>query len=103
MGPSRWTFLRDLVAKHPDRPILGSGDVWDVHDIFRMIAYTGVSAVSVARGCIGNPWIFRQARDMMAGREPSPPTISDQREVLLQHFDLSVAVNGADHAGRMMR
>lgn len=103
VGPSRWTFLRDLVAKYPDRVIFGSGDVWDAGEIFRMIAYTGVSAVSVARGCIGNPWIFRQAREMMSGRQPAPPTIAEQREVLLEHFRLSVAVNGENSAGRMMR
>lgn len=103
IGPSRWTFLRDLVRRYPDRLIFGSGDVWDVHDIFRMIAYTGVHAVSVARGCIGNPWIFRQARQMMAGEPPLPPTIAEQREVLEQHFALSVALNGEALAGRMMR
>ncbi len=103
IGPSRWAFLRDLVSRHPDRLIFGSGDVWDVHDIFRMIAYTGVHAVSVARGCIGNPWIFRQARQMMAGNPPLPPTIAEQREVLEQHFALSVALNGEELAGRMMR
>lgn len=103
LGPSRWTFLRDLVRAYPDRLIFGSGDVWEVEDIFRMIAYTGVHAVSVARGCIGNPWIFRQARDMMAGHPPLAPTIAQQRDVLLQHFDLSVAVNGEQAAGRLMR
>ena len=103
LGSSRWTFLRDLCERYPDRPILGSGDVWDVHDIFRMIAYTGVSAVSVARGCIGNPWIFRQARQMLAGQAPTAPTLAEQRAVLLEHFALSMALNGEKHAGRMMR
>lgn len=103
MGPSKWTFLRDLMLRHPDKLVFGSGDVWDVHEIFRMIAYTGVQAVSVARGAIGNPWIFRQAREMMAGLPPSKPTIGEQREVLRQHFELSVAINGERHAGRMMR
>ncbi len=103
IGPSRWTFLRDLVARHPDKLIFGSGDVWAVHDIFRMIAYTGVHAVSVARGAIGNPWVFRQAREMMAGLPPSQPSVAEQREVLRQHFELSVAINGERHAGRMMR
>ena len=68
-----------------------------------MLAYTGVHAVSVARGCIGNPWIFRQARQMLAGEAVTRPTIAEQREVLLQHFDLSVAVNGENRAGPMMR
>lgn len=103
VGPSRWTFLRHLVRARPDRVILGSGDIWTVEDIFRMLAYTGVSAVSVARGCIGNPWIFRQARDMLAGLPPRAPGIDEQRDALLQHFDLSVAVNGENLAGRLMR
>ncbi|HYF14508.1 MAG TPA: tRNA-dihydrouridine synthase family protein [Phycisphaerales bacterium] len=91
VGPSRWTFLKDLRERYPDRVFFGSGDVWGVEDIFRMIAYAGVSGVSVARGCIGNPWIFRQARDMMAGGPPRPPTVAEQREVLREHFRLSLA------------
>ncbi len=103
MGPSRWDFLRDLVKRHPDRPVAGSGDIWESADIFRMIAYTGVSAVSVARGAIGNPWIFKQAREMMAGRPALPPTLAEQHSVLRQHFDLSVALHGERAAGKLMR
>ncbi len=103
MGPSRWPMLADLVKRYPDRPVFGSGDVWEVADIFRMIGYTGVSGVSVARGCIGNPWIFRQARQMMAGHPPAPPTAAEQRAVLEEHFRLSVSLNGERVASRMMR
>ncbi|MGP1345966.1 MAG: tRNA dihydrouridine synthase [Phycisphaerales bacterium] len=103
IGPSRWTFLRDLVRARPDRVVFGSGDVWGVDDIWRMLEYTGVHAAAVARGCIGNPWIFRQARAMMRGERSQRPTIAEQRAVLLEHFDLSVAVNGERLAGRLMR
>jgi tRNA-dihydrouridine synthase len=103
VGPSRWPALRDLTRRYPDRLIFGSGDVWNAADIFRMIAYTGVHAVSVARGCIGNPWIFRQARAMMRG-EPAPaPTITQQRAVMLEHLDLAIRLNGERLAGRTMR
>ncbi len=103
IGPSRWDLLHDIVRRRPDRLILGSGDIWDVNDIFRMIGYTGVAAVAVARGCIGNPWIFRQARQMMAGETPTAPTIAEQRAVLEDHFRLSVSINGEDRAGKTMR
>ncbi|MFM9958413.1 MAG: tRNA dihydrouridine synthase [Phycisphaerales bacterium] len=103
VGPSRWTMLRDLCARDPQRIVFGSGDVWNVHDIFRMLAYTGVKAVSVARGCIGNPWVFRQARQMMAGLPPTEPTLEEQRAVLEEHFALSAALHGEEPAGRMMR
>lgn len=94
VGPSRWDPIRDLVRRYPDRVIFGSGDIWNASEIFRMLAYTGVQAVSVARGCIGNPWIFRQARDLLAGRSPEPPTVNEQRDVLLSHCELAVLVSG---------
>jgi tRNA-dihydrouridine synthase B len=108
VGPSRWTFLRDLVARHPGKLIFGSGDVWRAEDIFLMIGYAGVSAVSVARGCIGNPWIFRQAREMLAGRAPASPTIAEQRAALEEHYRLSLAVtrrfrHGEEQTSKMMR
>lgn len=93
VGPSRWDLLRDIVRRSPDRVVFGSGDIWSVHDVFRMIAYTGVRAVAIARGCIGNPWIFRQARMMLAGDAPLPPTIAEQRDVLEQHYALALAAN----------
>lgn len=102
-GPGQWDFLRDLTSRHPEKVIFGSGDIWEANDIFRMLDYTGVHAVSVARGCIGNPWIFRQARQIMAGENPLAPSITDQREVLLQHFELCCAEHGEKLAGRLMR
>lgn len=112
VGPSRWDLLRQIVqqlrAQHPDCIVFGSGDVWGVGDIFRMVEFTGVNGASVARGCIGNPWIFRQARDLLAGREPLPPTVAEQRAVLEDHFELALAVNASCrkpevYTGRVMR
>jgi tRNA-dihydrouridine synthase B len=102
-GPGWWAFLIDLVKRHPDRLILGSGDIWTAQDIFAMLEVTGVSAVAVARGCIGNPWLFRQARELMAGRPPERPNLAEQRRALLDHYDLSVRLWGERAASRMMR
>jgi len=103
LGPAKWDFLRDLRRRHPDRIFFGSGDIWEVEDIFAMLEWTGVSGVSVARGCIGNPWIFRQARSLMAGGEPVVPAPVEQRRALVRHFELAVALHGETRAGRLMR
>jgi len=108
VGPSRWDLLRELVSRHPGLPIFGSGDIWNAGDIFRMMKYTGVVGAAVARGCIGNPWIFRQAREMLAGNAPARPSIAQQREVLREHFRLLLAVNsgmrkGEEATSNMMR
>ena len=110
VGPAKWAFLRSLTERYrgvADHFVIGgSGDIWEAADIFRMIRETGVQWVSVARGCIGNPWIFEQARAIMAGDEAAatrPPTIAQQREVLLEHFELSVGLHGEKKASMMMR
>ncbi len=102
-GPGRWEFLEDLVRRRSECVIFGSGDIWTVEDIFAMLDQCGVAGVSVARGCIGNPWIFRQARDMMAGREPTAPTVAEQREVLLEHYRLASIIHGDRTTSRHMR
>ncbi len=114
VGPGRWSELADIGRRHQigrfadsDRNRAftygGSGDIWQASDIFDMIEQTGVDWVSVARGCIGNPWIFTQARAIMVDRTPLPPTIHQQRDVLLEHFQLSVQLHGEGSASRMMR
>ncbi len=90
-------------AALPPFTLGGSGDIWTAADIFRMLRDTGVDWVSVARGCIGNPWIFLQARALMLGRAAAAPTIHQQRDVLLEHFELSVSLHGESQASRMMR
>ena len=102
-GYARWPFLAELVRRYPDRVIFGSGDIWTAEDIFAMIELTGVHAVSVARGCIGNPWIFRQARQLMAGESMTAPSLAEQRSALLDHFNLSMRLHGERSASRMMR
>ena len=102
-GPSEWVFLKNLVKSRPEAIIFGSGDIFSVQDIFKMMLQTGVRGVSVARGCIGNPWIFKQARSLMRGEEPKHPTIKEQRSVLLRHFELCTSLHGEKTASRLMR
>ena len=65
---------------------------------------TGVDAVWIARGAIGNPWIFQEFAALLAGRPlPPPPTVHEQRHALLEHFALAVEVYGEEIASRQMR
>lgn len=103
-GPSRWEFLRRVKRHAGERVILGSGDLFSASDAVRMIEQTGVDGVTLARGCIGNPWIFREARALLDGQPlPEPPDVAEQGRVIRAHFDLAVAAEGARQAARTMR
>ncbi len=83
--------------------ILGSGDLFTAEDCLRMIEQTGVDGVTVARGAIGNPWIFSQAIALARGEPLPTPTLAEQREVLRDHFRLAEELYGADRCGPLMR
>ncbi|HXE54010.1 MAG TPA: tRNA-dihydrouridine synthase family protein, partial [Tepidisphaeraceae bacterium] len=76
LGPSHWPSLTEVKRRYPDRTILGSGDVFTAHDVLRMRRETGVDLVWIARGAIGNPWIFRDAAKLLddPSAELIPPT-----------------------------
>ena len=48
-------------------PVIGNGDVMSGADAIRMMEQTGCDGVMIARGALGNPWIFAQARALWEG------------------------------------
>jgi tRNA-dihydrouridine synthase len=65
-GAARWPFLREVKQRYPDRTIIGSGDLFTAEDVVRMLRETGVDCAWIARGAIGNPWIFQHAAELLA-------------------------------------
>ncbi|MGE5608001.1 MAG: tRNA dihydrouridine synthase [Bacillota bacterium] len=114
LGPSHWPFLKALKQRYPNKTLLGSGDVFTAEDAVRMLTETGVDICWIARGAIGNPWIFRQAAALLSSStssalstQPSaliqPPSIHEQRDALREHFGLAMEIHGEQLAGRRMR
>lgn len=131
VGPSRWEFLARVKRHVGDRiHMLGSGDLFTAEDCLRMMEQTGVDGVTVARGCIGNPWVFNDCRALLgyppaggsdpgpeiplgercraglaelSGRLPPPPSVPEQGATIRSHFDWAVEVHGFERAGRIMR
>ena len=66
-------------------PVLGSGGVREAVDAIRFLKETGADGVAIGRGCLGNPWIFQQARALiLGGATIGPPNVGERARVLLQ-------------------
>ena len=105
-GPSNWDFLAAVKRHAGDRTVLGSGDLFSAQACVSMLAHTGVDGVTIARGAIGNPWIFKQTQNLLNGHSAEnlqPPRILSQRDVLSEHFRLAVELHGEQLASRTMR
>jgi tRNA-dihydrouridine synthase B len=86
IGPSKWEFLARVKRHVGSRPILGSGDLFSAAAARRMMDETGVDGVSVARGAIGNPFIFRECEALLSGSCLAPPSVAEQRQAIELHL-----------------
>ncbi len=104
VGPSDWKFLKRVKRHVGDGIVFGSGDLFSAEACMRMMAESGVDGVTIARGCIGNPWIFAECRALLAGSPlPPPPSVAEQGRVIAEHYAESTNVHGPRLAGRLMR
>jgi tRNA-dihydrouridine synthase B len=66
-------------------PVIGSGGIRTAADAVNYLRESGADAVAIARGSLGNPWIFSQARAIVCGAAAMRgPTPAERGRVLLQ-------------------
>jgi tRNA-dihydrouridine synthase B len=100
-GRSRWAALAELKAAVPV-PVFGSGDLFSSADVLAMAEETGVDAVMIARGTLGNPFIFAAVRARIEGRGCHVGA-RERLETALRHLGMEVAAKGEAVACREMR
>lgn len=102
-GRSDWGAIARV--KHAvSIPVIGNGDVMNAGDALRMLEETGCDGVMIARGALGNPWIFEQAEALWRGdAEPDAPSDNDRIQMLLEHFDMIRMAKGDNVAVREIR
>ena len=100
-GEADWDVVRRVVEA-VDVPVIGSGDVRDDREAARMLTETGATAVMVARGSYGNPWIFSQARALLSGHEPEPVSLVRRVDAFECHMRLLAATGAHLKRGRSL-
>lgn len=69
-GEADWTLIGEV--KNNQRmhiPIIGNGDITNAEICRKRFAETGVDAVMIGRGSIGNPWIFEDIKHFLQTNE----------------------------------
>ena len=102
-GHADLRVIKELVDA-VDMPVIGNGDVCDWVSARRMFHITGCAAVMVARGALGNPWVFREIGADLRGEPPPPrPTPEARGQTIRRHVDAYVDTCGEERTCREIR
>ena len=97
-GAPDYALARELAEALPV-PVILSGGLSSEQRIRRAFEESGAEAVMLARGALGNPWLFGRLLGTYEG-EPTPDEILDELEWVIASAEDHL---GAERAGRYLR
>jgi len=101
-GTADWNIIKDVKAS-VRVPVIGNGDIFTAQDALRIKEITSCDAIMIARGAMGNPWIFREVMQAINAKEVIYPTASEKIDMCIRHLDLAVKYYQEARAVREMR
>ncbi|SFU68132.1 tRNA-U20-dihydrouridine synthase [Clostridium sp. DSM 8431] len=101
-GKADWDIIRQ-VKEAVNIPVIGNGDVFTPEDAFRLKEVSNCDGIMIARGSMGNPWIFKQIERKLKGEEVLEVTPEEKIDMCLRHYELAVKNDGEYKAIREMR
>lgn len=101
-GHADWSQIARL-KERLSIPVIGSGDIFSADDCRALMAETGCDGVMIARGALGNPWIFRQALELEKQETVTPVGLAERTAAIRQHLELFVRESGEVVAAREMK
>jgi tRNA-dihydrouridine synthase B len=88
-GLSDWNVPAEIKSQFPKTTIIGSGDLFEPLDIINKLKTSKLDGVQIARGAVGNPWLYSSLTAALNGQPlPDPPTITEQGDMIRKHFDM---------------
>lgn len=95
-GQADWRMIGEVKGNPRIHiPIFGNGDITSGTEALKAYRRYGVDGILIGRAAIGNPWVFRQCRQVFAGESGDRlPTVAERVEVCRRHLLAEVDFKG---------
>lgn len=102
-GSADWEHIARL-KRAVEIPVIGNGDVDDAYLAMQRMRESGVDAIMLGRGVLGNPWLISQIRDLIDGRAPHGlPDAAERLRFAIAHYQAMLDEWGEARAVPQMR
>ena len=101
-GKADWKYIK-MVKDAVKIPVIGNGDIVCAADAKRMLDETGCDAVAIARGTLGNPFIFRELNEFFDNKNKTIKTNEEIYDTIIKHYNYLLELKGNHLAMLEMR
>jgi tRNA-dihydrouridine synthase B len=103
-GTADWERIAEIKQHLKRIPLIGNGDLDSADKVVEAFRRYGVDGVMIARAALGRPWLFQQAAAALRGeRVPPEPTLDEQKQCMLWHYELCCQRFGEEKGTVLMR
>lgn len=95
IGKVDWDLIAEIKHRFKSTTIIGSGDLFEAKATIQRLKDAKIDGMLIARGAIGNPWIYQELNALWAGRPvPASASLAEQAQVMRKHFEMICRLHG---------
>ncbi|MFO7807648.1 MAG: tRNA-dihydrouridine synthase [Candidatus Moraniibacteriota bacterium] len=91
-----FSLIRQVKEKYPGKEVIANGGIFTPEDAEEMLVKTNADGLALARGVMGNPWLFRQTKELLKTGKYAKPDFEEIQETALKHAELIKKYKGED-------
>ncbi len=80
--------IKKIKESFPDKIVVANGGIFSPENAREILEKTGVNELAIARGCLGNPWLFQQIKEFLKTGQYQKPSLEEIKAIALEHAQL---------------